>query len=187
METTNTSNRIIYIVGLVIVALVLIAGVTYVYKHSVSKQANFASADSGQPLATDTLNKSYTFPINDAAGQEVGSLIYILQNAELRDQILVKGQPVTAVKGKTFLILNLKIQNKTDKAIQMNTRDYVRVSFNNGHEWLAPDIHNDPVEVQAISTKYTRLGFAINSSDANHAVIQVGEIKGTKQHFSLHF
>ena len=62
----------------------------------------------------------------------------------------------------------------------MNTRDYVRLTVNNGSEWLAPDIHNDPVEIQAISTKYTRIGFPISDTDKK-LKLQIGEINGDKE------
>ena len=69
--------------------------------------------------------------------------------------------------------------------IKINTKDFIRLSVNNNqNEWLAPDLHNDPVEVQAISTKNTRLGFPVNESDKN-LVLQVGEIEGYKQQISL--
>lgn len=67
----------------------------------------------------------------------------------------------------------------------MNTRDYVRLIIDgNQEEKLAPDIHNDPVEIQAISTKQTRLGFAIDDNDKSLA-LQVGEIDGEKEVIEL--
>jgi hypothetical protein len=74
-----------------------------------------------------------------------------------------------------------------DKGIEINSRDYVRLIVDgNTKEMLAPEIHNDPVEAQAISTKYTRVGFPINTSDKN-LVLQVGEINGPKQTIKLEF
>lgn len=135
--------------------------------------------------ATQDINKDFEFPVKDDTGIKVASFKYTIESAELRDQIIVKGQTATAVNGRTFLIINLKITNDKDKAININTRDYIRLSVNgNKDEWLAPDIHNDPVEVQAISTKYTRVGFPINTSDKN-LLLRVGEIDGDKQNIKL--
>lgn len=138
------------------------------------------------PKAKIPLNKEFNFPIKDNKNQDAGKIRYLIDGAEKRDEIVVKGQKATAVAGRTFLILNLKIDNKSDQRIQMNTRDYVRLSTNNGLEWLAPDIHNDPVEIQAISTKYTRIGFPISDTDKK-LKLQIGEINGDKTMAELNF
>lgn len=132
-----------------------------------------------KPKATQTLNKTYTFPLRDQSGKEVSKITFELQEAEIRDEIVIKGERATAVKGRTFFILNLKITNNYEKAVQINARDYVRLIVDNADEKLAPDIHNDPVEVQAISTKYTRLGFPIDDTFKS-LKLQVGEIEGKK-------
>src|SRR3989344_3040507 len=132
-------------------------------------------------------NKEFLFPLKNDKGEEVAKLKYLIEKAELRDEIVVKGQRAKAIKGRTFLILNLKIANEFNQSIEIKSRDYVRLSVNgNKDEWLAPDIHNAPVEVQAISTKYTRIGFPINDTD-HDLVIRVGEINGDKEEIALKF
>jgi len=135
--------------------------------------------------ATEAVGREFSFPLRDAKGVEVGRLKFLVDKAELRDEILVKGQKAKAVEGRTFLLLTLKISNEFERRIEIDTRDYVRLSVNgNKDEWLAPDFHNDPVEVQAISIKYTRVGFPINGTDTN-LVLRIGEIKGEKTEISL--
>jgi len=125
--------------------------------------------------------------LRDENGEVVSSFKYLIENAELRDEIIVKGQKATAIKGRDFLILTLKLQNDLDDSIEVSTKDYLRLSVNgNEDEWLAPDIHNDPVEVQAISVKNTRLGFPVNENDTN-LVLQVGEINGEKEKVEINF
>ncbi|MGH7203619.1 MAG: hypothetical protein ACREHC_04215 [Candidatus Levyibacteriota bacterium] len=147
---------------------------------STNKQVNVS-----KPVAQETLNKSFDFPLKDGSGKVVSKLHYVIQSAELDNQIIIKGQQATAVQGRTFLVLNLQITNSYDKSVQLNTRDYVRLIASSSTEKLAADIHNDPVEVQAISTKYTRLGFPISTSDASNLTLQVGEIEGAKQSIKL--
>ena len=72
------------------------------------------------------------------------------------------------------------------QAIEIDSKDYVRLSVNNSDEWLAPEIHNDPVEVQAISVKNTRLGFTINAKNESLKLL-VGEIDKDKQEIELNF
>jgi len=141
----------------------------------------------GVPEKTFNIGREFTFPVRDANGKKVTDIKYKVEKAELTDQIIVQGKKATAVKGRTFLIINLKISNEYTLPVEIQTRNYIRLSVNgNEEEWLAPDIHNDPVEVQAISTKNTRVGFPINETD-NKLVLRVGEIEGDKEKIPLEF
>lgn len=175
--------------AVVVLLLFIIAGVivSNVFRGGSAPASSIVGdqrVDVEKPKATQPINRDFTFPLKDESGKDIGKITYTIQNAELRDEIVVKGQKATAVKGRTFLILNLKITNGFNQTIQINSRDYVRLIVDNSPERLAPDIHNDPVEVQAISTKFTRLGFPINDSDKN-LVLQVGEIDGDKSDIKL--
>lgn len=141
-------------------------------------------ASAPAPIATDNLNKKFEFPLKDETGKEVAKISYVLESANLQDAFIYQGKTATAVKGRTFLILNLKITNPYTKSININARDYIRIKLNNSSEQLAPDIHNDPVEIQADSTKYTRIGLPINDTDKNITLL-VGEIDGEKQTIKL--
>lgn len=135
--------------------------------------------------ASQEINREFLYPLLDARGDEVSQLKFVVESVEKRDEILVKGQRANTVEGRTFLIMNMKITNDYDKGVEIDTRDYVRLSINgNQAEWLAPDIHNDPVEVQAISTKLTRLGFPVNDDDTD-LLIQMGEVGGDKEQIPL--
>lgn len=137
-----------------------------------------------KPIAEQEINKVFDFSLKDQSGREISIIKYKILNATLQDEIIVQGKRNVAVQGRVFLILNLKIDNNYQQGIRINSKDYVRLRMNNGIELLAPEIHNDPVEVQAISTKYTRIGFAINETD-NNLVLQTGEINGPKENITL--
>lgn len=130
------------------------------------------------------INKQFLFPVKGLGGEEVSNLKFTIENAEIRDEIIIKGQKATAIDGRTFLVLNLKITNDFEQGIQINVRDYIRLRVGKNAENLAPEIHNDPVEIQAISTKYTRLGFPIDVN-ADNIKIQIGEISGKKEFIEL--
>lgn len=132
------------------------------------------------------INKTFTFPLNDQTGKEISRIEYSIIDAQLQDQIVSKGKNYTTVKGRTILVLNLKIKNQHNKSIEINSKDYIRLSVNGSAELLAADIHNDPVTVQATSTKYTRLGFPIYDKDRN-LVVQVGEIGADKEEVAINF
>ena len=176
------NKKFLLLAILLLVALILLA-------KSISSPTSSSQAklDVSPATASLNINKEYIFPLKNSSGEEISKLKFYVENAELRDQIVVKGQRATAVKGRQFLIINLKITNDFDKSLEIDTRDYVRLSVNdNQQEWIAPDIHNDPVEVQAQATKLTRIGFPLNESDTN-LKIRVGEINGSKETLEIKF
>lgn len=174
----------------IVVGILFIGGILLFIKNTQTTQATPSSADKpNAPIAKkkQVLNKEFKFPIKDANDKELSKIKYAIEAASLQDEILVKGQRARAVKGRTFLIIDLKITNTYKQGIQINSRDYVRLtSNNNSDELVAADIHNDPVEVQAISTKTTRIGFPINETDKD-LELQVGEINGKKETVKLTF
>lgn len=173
----------------IIVIIIFLFLVTFLFKNSVQptvKKTTDQTSVAG-PTAVLKLNREFNFPITDSKGKELTKMTYMVESAELRNEIIVKGQKAVAVQGKTFLILTIKLINSYEKPIDIYTRDYVRLQKNgNDKELLAADIHNDPVSTQAISTKYTRIGFPINVSDTKLKLI-IGEIKGAKQTIDLNF
>lgn len=179
--------RILFPVIVILIGAYAIYSVTSSSRTEKTVLSNNTVISLGEPIGRAKIDREFSFPIKDAKGKKIDSFSYVLQDAELRDEIIVKGKRATAVEGRMFLIINLKITNGTQNGLQINTRDYVRLSVNNDtSEWLAAEIHNDPVEVQAISTKYTRIGFPIDKGDINYT-IQVGEINGVKEQIKLDF
>lgn len=181
-------RRSVYLPFVVVLLFVAVAGF-FVVKTIVDQRPLAVSATGGRidiekPIAQMPINKVMNFPLKDDKGDEIAKLKYEILNAELRDQIIVKGQKASAINGRTFLIVNIKITNDFGKPVELRARDYMRLSVNNSKERLASEIHNDPVEVQALSTKYTRLGFPVNETDQN-LTLYVGEIGGKKEEIKL--
>lgn len=182
----GNSNLKTYVIGAAVLIVVIALFVKFNPFASSKAQAPATNKTTiKDALATEPLNKEFKFPLKDDKGENIGEIKYTIENAELRDEIVVQGRKASAVAGRTFLILNLKVVNDSNKTISMNTKDYVRLFVNgNENEPLSPSIHNDPVVVDAISVKPTRIGFAINESD-KQLKIKVGEIKGEKTTIDL--
>lgn len=167
--------------------LILVLGIVVfsVVKKSSGNVAGVSTSSS--EVKTLKLNREFKFPLKDDKGKKAGEFTYVIESAELRKKIIVKGQTATAVEGRIFLVVNIKIINELKQGLSINSRDYIRFETNNNtKELFAADIHNDPVEAQAISTKNTRVGLAINEQD-QELKLQVGEIDGTKTTIPLEF
>lgn len=172
------------ITALVVLALVIV-GLNKLIQTARNGIQNDQRVEIEGAIASVALNREFSFPLRDGSGEEVSQIKFTIENAELRNEIIVKGQRASSVKGRRFLILNLKIVNEYEQAIEIDSRHYVRLMRNgNQNEKLAADIHNDPVEVQAISTKLTRIGFPINDTDKDLKLL-VGEISAEKETVDL--
>ena len=175
------------IVGLIVIAGFLVS--TKAIAQNQNRSENVSQIVSSQPISPPVpftkqdINKDFSFTLTTATTKN--PIKYDIESAELVKEIIINGQRAQAVNGRAFLLLNLKITNENNQNLQINTRNFVRLAkAENPDEWSAPDIHNDPVEVQAISTKYTRIGFPVNDTDKQF-IIRVGEITGIKTDFPL--
>lgn len=184
----RSRNKILILSG-VIIAVVLIA--FFVVKNVIMADRTTNASTSSkialqQPKAKVDINKTVLFPLKDKEGKEISKIEYTIINAELLDQIISKGKSYSTVEGRTILILNLKITNQHDKSIEINSKDYIRLAVNGSQDLLAADINNDPVMIQATSTKFTRLGFPVYDTDKNIKLL-VGEIGGNKEEVLINF
>lgn len=169
---------------IVIIVLVLIA---YAAGKLSAPKATIIDTRSSVPevKSQQTINKTFDFSVKDEKGIEITKIKLVFESADLQDQLILQGQKASAIKGKTFLIINFSLSNSSNKYIQLNSRDYVRLVGNNG-EMIAPDIHNDPIQIQPISTKESRLGFPVDDTIKNFT-FSVGEIDGKKTKVTLSF
>lgn len=141
--------------------------------------ANDSRIELKGPRASVSLDKNYEFPLTDEKGKVIAKLKFFLDDAELRDEIVLSGQKAIAPKGTTYLITTIELTNDSNKFIEMKVRNYVRLSKNGDKKLYAASIHNDPVEIQPQSTKQTRLGFPVNDTDKDF-VLRVGDLDGKK-------
>jgi flagellar basal body-associated protein FliL len=175
---------------LIFVIILVLGGVVAVLSRN-SKQPESTSAEEtavSAPIKTTAINQTFTFPIGEKTEEEQQDTIsYMIENAEIRKEIIVQGKKAAAIEGRAFLILTLKLTNTHNVSVEINTKDYVRLGVGETEERLAPDINNDPVTIQPISTKNTRVAFPVNESDIANLTLYVGEIKGDKQEIDIVF
>lgn len=173
-----------------IIGIVMILALLISWNRFSSGRQTTASSNSGRAILGSTqkkyleINQNILIPIE--IGNENSNIIYMVESAELQDSVIVKGASATAVAGKRFLVLNLKISNSQPQRVKLDTRDFVRLGIYQSNDRLAPALHNDPVELQPISDQYTRLGFSV-SADAREFILYLGEIEGEKIEIPISF
>lgn len=173
------SRRWIFIFLIVILAIIII-----VAARSISGQSTKILPIS--QTKTSYIGKSFQFSVTDADGKPTDlSLAMNLTNAELTKKILIQGQPATARDTKIFLILNLEISNAGKQQLKISPVNLIRLIDSSG-KLFAPDVHNDEVTIEPISTKKTRVGFVVDEGTSNFK-IQVGEVNGQKELINVKF
>ncbi len=174
--------------GVYLVALIALIGITRLIVKGSVKSDSTTKTEIAGPMNTTSIDRTYQFPFYDETGEIISNFQYTLEKAELRDEILIQGRPAQAINGKVFLVVYVKIKNEYKGSLQLNAAEYVRLVVNdNEDELLAPEMNSDPVQIQAISTKTTRIGFPIDAGDAKALKLQIGEIDGEKDVVEINF
>jgi len=173
---------------LVIIVVIIIVGL--LVRNFFASVDNSSNKSENRPtlkgfIASKELQRDFPINLKDKEGEKIEGVKMRVENVELRDEIIVQGQKATSVSGRSFLVVNIKLVNELKQAVEVNTKDYLRLGVSE-QEWLAPDIHNDPVLIQAISTKPTRVAFPVDSN-LRRFTLQVGEITGDKEKVEIDF
>ena len=174
--------------GVYAIALVLLVGITRSVLQGSVKSDSTDRTEIADPDSTTIIDRTYQFPFYDESGEAISDFEYTIEKAELRDEVLIQGRPARAINGKTFFVVYIKIKNDYKGSLQLNAAEYVRLVVDgNEDELLAPEMNSDPVQIQAISTKSTRIGFPIDDGSVNDLKLQVGEIDGDKDIIEVDF
>ncbi len=183
-KTILNRKKVSSLLLVLIVGAVLIVGVRFALSRSVSKSV--LSTVSAPDAITVPVEREFSFKVYDQNKQLSDPVRYIITSAQLTKQIIIKGQKANAVSGRMFLILNLKLVNDFDKSLFLNTRNYIRIQPLGTQDNLAPEIHNDTVEAQPLSTKLTRIGLPVDERIKEFTLF-VGELEGGKEAINIRF
>ncbi len=139
----------------------------------------------GHPDAS--INKSFTVSARTSTGIRVrdANLNVKLTDATMANNLLVQSHKATTSKGKTFLIVDMEIENKYDVPLYALPVDLFRLIRADG-EKIAPSVHQGTVEIRPISTKKSNVGFVVDPNGKNFK-LEVGELLGTKDVIEILF
>jgi len=170
---------------LTIVILIVLVGVRFVLSRPASSNGQQLGATVQNTLTT-SIEREFNFKVYDKNKKLADPVKYVITTAQLTNQIIIQGQKATAVAGRNFLIINLKLVNEFNDSLFLNTRNYIRIQPAGTQDKLAPEIHNDTVEVQPLSTKLTRVGLPVDEGTRNFTLF-VGELDGEKTEIPISF
>ncbi len=175
--------------GFLFIFLVVI--VFFGVRFAMSRTAKSAGGEqlgvvSNTGTLTTSVGREFSFKVYDKNKKLADPVKYTITTAQLTKQIIIQGQKATAVSGRNFLIINLKLVNDYNDSLFLNTRNYIRVQPEGTQDKLAPEIHNDTVEVQPLSTKLTRVGLPVDEGVKNFT-LYVGELEGEKTEIPISF
>jgi len=172
----------------IILALTL-TGVIFLFKVLGSNTGSLvgkSSVTNFSPGTQSTINRKFEIPIRDAKGVVTGSNLGItISTVDRSKRILIQGKPATARDTKSFLILNLEVNNSTTNQLTIRPVDFIRL-VDSQENSFAPDVHNNEVIAEPVSIKRTRVGFVIDE-DQNSFKFLVGELKGNKETVEVTF
>ncbi len=182
----NEKQRKLLRRSLLMASFVLLIGILVVIinaKSSNSSSIAGVSTTNGSGSSTQ-ISQSYTFNARDNQGRllDKKTIKMTIQSAQLQKQILIQGQPATARTGKTFLIFSIDLENTYTDRAYLPVNQLIR--WQDGNKLRAPDVHNDLVLIDPISTKSTRVGYLVNDNQ-HEFTIKVGEVDGPKQTINL--
>lgn len=184
LQNKTKKTKLLKITAAVFALLILIV-ITKGTLASKSQSPNQSQTSPSNNKSQQLINLDNSIDISIGTKEEE-TISYKLVSAELTDQIILKGQKATAVEGKKFLIINLKLSNTQEKRVKLDTRDYLRLTIEGSEDRLAPSMYNDPVELQPISDQNTRIGFSVPDNATNMKLF-LGPISEDKTEIDLNF
>lgn len=189
------SNAVWILVGILLTSLIIAIGlIFYLLGQINSSDASVNENDFNitlTPTPTPNLDPTYaplkkdldrlfSYPILDDQGEVIAEFTYSIKAYEITKEVVINGRRALITDDKIVLVFDVEINNETNKAFNIMSADYLRLSVNGEDKWIASEVNSDPVEVRPESTKNTRVGFTILESDSNLR-LQVGEVDGEKE------
>ena len=135
---------------------------------------------------TVSINQTYTVTARTKERKATdGTLTLKVTSAQIGNSILVQGKTARPIKGKSFLIINMEIENTYKVALYTFPVDLFRFVRGDGQKF-APSTHQGTVAIRPQSTKKSNVAFVVEPTDKKFT-IEVGEIGKEKQTLEITF
>ncbi len=161
--------------------LLIIAGIIIVLLIGVWAQ----SGVSGKPTADINQNFSVQARTREKVRVRDANLAVTITDSDIDNTLLIQGKRATTREGKTFLIINMEVENEFAVPLYIFPVDLLRLVREDGKK-IAPSVHQGSVEVRPVSTKKSNVGFVIDPSDRDFR-IEIGELSKDTQILEISF
>lgn len=173
-----------------VLVLVLVAIGSYGFSKARSGANSQALIGSGTSSSLDSskvnVNKTFSIPIKSSDGKPTGQDLKVtVTTIEQTDSILIQNKPAKTKNGKTFLLVNMEIQNDTKTELKIKPVDMVRLVSSDGKNFAA-DVYNNDVSAKAVSIQKTRVGYVVEKSQRTFRLL-IGEVRGTQEPIDVNF
>lgn len=139
----------------------------------------------GNPQANINQNFSVQARTNDKLRVRDADLSVTLTDTTINNTLLIQGKRASTREGKTFLIINMEVENQFQVPLYIFPIDLLRLVREDGKR-IAPSVHQGTVEVRPVSTKKSNVGFVIDPNEKDFK-IEVGEVNRDKQVIEISF
>lgn len=166
---------------LFLIALLIIVGYRLIPK-STGKFQSAKNSSSGTKTAEakvfSEVKRSFEFPAEITNGG-VETIIFTIDEAEIKDEIKVQGKPRPAPEEKAYLLLRLELVNDSVEELVFQSPNFVRL-IGEGDKKFAPDFHNGKVTIDPLSVRRDLISFIVDESARTFSLL-VGELGGEKE------
>jgi len=177
LKLASTPKNLL-IIGVVAVA-VIAAG------YFISNRNN-SSVLTEEDRPTVTISKTYEIIARTKERQRTtGRFKMTVTNAQFADSILVQGKRARPVTGKTFLVLNMEIENPYKVSLYAFPVDLFRQVREDGKKF-APSVHQGTVLIRPEATKKSNVAFVVLPTDKKFKV-EVGDVNTPKETLEITF
>lgn len=169
-------------------ALIIVVGLTFagISKSRANLKSEALVGTETSSSAQVVVNKSFDVPIKNSDGKPTGQDLKItITSVGESDSILIQNKPAKTKNGKTFLLINMEIQNDTKSELKIKPVDMVRLVGTDGKTYAA-DVYNNDVSAEAVSLRKTRIGYVVDKSQRTFRLL-IGEVRGEQSPIDVNF
>lgn len=163
--------------------IVLVIGGVLVFKprNKTPQTKALSSGSTVKSKATAKIDRSFEFDALNAKNNKK-TIKFLLVNAEIKDEIQVKGKSRKSAVNKDYLLIRIELDNSSTEKLAFISSDFLRLEKNG--KLYAPDFHNGRVISEPLSVKNDVVAFVVDAGTKKVSFL-VGDLSGEKEKIEI--